>query len=274
MVIPWIQLGIGALGTAFSATEARKQRRAMRAELARQREERSAALADIRTTEQRQLQPIEAELNRARLTRSARDPFLEAGINQAAQEQVGAAQGQLRATGAPQQLSLARRAAGAQAQSLLARESMRLQREREMTGLIASGLQQTAGIRGMALKSRQEVEADYGSRISGLRSAISSQPNVWRSAISGGASALLGGLVKEGMEDFSTSVGEANKSFSEMLFGGGDPAAPPSHMDFSTPPLIGYNPPGYQGPGGLSGLSGYSGVAQDLWRRWQASRGR
>ena len=71
-----------------------------------------------------------------------------------------------------------------------------------------------------------------------------------------------------------------------MLFGGGDPAAPPSAGAVYSPPGYqgpgglsgssgaGYNPPGYQGPGGLSGLSGYSGVAQDLWRRWQASRGR
>jgi len=186
-------VGAGLSGIIGSA-EASKNRRFQEAQqqrmMALSKRERQEADKRAREQERRAAALIEPELQRARAVRSSRDPFMEAGIAQASQQQAGAIQSRLEATGRAPRASALRRAQSAQAQGLMARESARLKREIEMTQTVSAMTQQRIGAGQASLLSRQQAADAYSKRALGIMGQQSRDANVWRSSLMAGIAEL------------------------------------------------------------------------------------
>ena len=128
--------------------------------------------------------------------RVARDPFMEAGVQQGAISQISADRRKREMAaggiGSGGQVAYGGAVAQGAGQMLMAKESMRLKKEGQLTHAIAQQSQGLANIELSGMQSRQDAMRSYGERSSGVTQQIGSMENPWRSAVTGGISALMG----------------------------------------------------------------------------------
>ena len=183
------------LSTVASAYESKKQKenlRLLRREIEAQKKE---SLEAIDTSISAARAPIEQEVSMMTAQRVARDPFEEAAIQQGAKSQMAAhirkqemSAGGIGTGGRVGMMGAMSKSVG---QALMAKESMRLKKEGQLTQAIAQQSQGLANIELSGMQSRQDAMRSYGERISSLTDRIGSMPNVWRAAVTGGVNASL-----------------------------------------------------------------------------------
>ena len=192
----WAQLAMTAASTVASAYEQKKQKKNLR-ELKREiQQQKKDALEAIDTSVSQAKSPIQQEMDRMGALRTARAPFMEQAIQQGSFTQAGAdrrkAEEAAGGIGGGGRLDVGREIAAQSGQALMAKESMRLKREGELTSAISQQAQGLANIELTGMQSRQEAMRSYGERISGVTDRIGSMKNPWRAGLTSGISGLMG----------------------------------------------------------------------------------
>ena len=173
-------LAIAALAKNLSA--GKKQKEMLEAERKRTNEAQMEAEERMRASEQAAGQPIRQAMAGAKTALSARDPFMEQAVQQGAYQQTAAetrktevAAGGIGAGGRVRGAAGARAAAAAQ--GLMSRESMRIQRQRELNQLIGQQAGQLAEISMTGMRTREQTIAGYQQRLSDVRMEQAALPD-------------------------------------------------------------------------------------------------
>ena len=190
-------MGISTVASAFAQKKQKEKLRALRQEIEAQKKEALESIGDSMSLAKT---PIQREMGRMEALRTARDPFMEQAVQQGAFTQVSAdrrrsemAAGGIGTGGRVDYGTAAAQGAG---QMLMAKESMRLKQEGQLTQAIAQQAQGLANIELSGMQSRQDAMRSYGERISGVSQQIGSMENPWRSAATGAVSGFLGKIGK------------------------------------------------------------------------------
>ena len=185
--------GVSGIASAYEQKKQKEKLRALRQEIEEQKKE---SLEAIDTSMSAAKAPIEQEVSMMEAQRVARDPFMEAGVQQGAISQISADRRKREMAaggiGSGGQVAYGGAVAQGAGQMLMAKESMRLKKEGQLTQAIAQQSQGLANIELSGMQSRQDAMRSYGERISGVTQQIGSMENPWRSAVTGGISALMG----------------------------------------------------------------------------------
>ena len=146
-----------------------KERKELKAKELKQEKEAKAAAERLKREEEQAKRPLTEAVEGSKIAAAARDPFMETAVQEGAYQQTAAAtrQAELAAGGVGaggRVRSAARTQAGAAAQGLLARESMRIQRNRELNQAISAGASQLANISMAGIRTREQSSQYYQQR--------------------------------------------------------------------------------------------------------------
>ena len=146
-----------------------KERKELKAKEAKKEKEAKAAAERLKREEEQAKRPLTEAIEGAKIAAAARDPFMEAAVQEGTFQQTAAAtrRAELAAGGVGaggRVRSAARTQAGAAAQGLLSRESMRIQRNRELNQAISSGASQLANISMTGMRTREQSSQYYQQR--------------------------------------------------------------------------------------------------------------
>ena len=216
----WVEAAMALGSLASSYGEQKKQKAFLEEERRRQQQASDEAAERIDAATQKAGQPIRRAMAGQRVALSARDPFMEMAVQQGAYQQTAAetrkaalASGRIGAGGRVRGQAAAR--AGAAAQGLLSRESMRIQRQRELNQLIGQEAAQLGEITMAGMRTREQTVQGYQDRISQLRQQQAAMPDFGAQALRGAVGAMASGGAFEGM-----TGGDAFSGINDWITGG------------------------------------------------------